>query len=260
VLKFIIGLISLAVLVLALVFGLIWFVDSQGVERVAKSLSAEVGYPVTYDDYEMKTTNGYLDIEGLKVSNPPEQFEVADLALVKQLRVDLDWKDTSGERMVFDEVVLDIENLSVITNDEGVNNVKQLADRVQQAMESGSRGEPAPEEPAPSEEGRQLDYLIRDLKLRIGSVRFKDDSGQIPFIGQQDQIKEVNYTRELQDVTDLESVYHQVLDELSRRGLQEAMPYLKGSFDDLLQDQGVEDETRGQIEEGLRNLFEKRAE
>ncbi|MDP0500324.1 MAG: hypothetical protein Q7P63_09515 [Verrucomicrobiota bacterium JB022] len=261
--KFLIGLVSLIVVLLALAFGLIWFVEAKGVDQFAKALSKETGYPITVEDSELKLTDLFVRLDGTTIGNPPELFDIPEMIVIKQFLVDVNEEDSeisvSGiNRVVVEQVVLDIEQISVLTNKDGVNNFKELSDRIDEAMASGQTA-PQPEE-QPSEAGEPLDYLIRDLKLRIGSVRFKDDSGRIPYVGQQDQVKEVNYTLELKDVTDLESVYRQVLNELSRRGLQEAMPYLRNSMNDLLDDAGVEEGVRGQLEQGLQNLFEKRAE
>lgn len=261
-LKIIAGLVALLVLIAALVFGSIWYIENQAPQVIVREMTERTGYPTQLESAKLNLIDSYLRIDGLTINNPEGQYVIPAMVNLKTFEVDFDAEDSSREKLVFDRVALDIAELAIVTNDKGENNFQNYYKAIQPEPAEGETTPTEPTEPTPDEPASttKQDYLIRDFELHLGTVRYRNDASNIPLIGKKDESKDLDYTLKLKDVTDLNSVYAQVVAELKKRGLREVLPYVEGPVQDLLQGTPLEGQNLQEVEGTLRNLFEKRAE
>jgi len=118
-----------------------------------------------------------VGIKGLKLYNPP-QFEDALMVDLPEIYVDYDLKSFFDKKVHLEEVRLDMKELVVVKNKEGVLNIESLK-AVQGAQQP--QQQPGQKATPPAEKKEKMPEMKLDLlKLKIGRVLYKDYSKGTP--------------------------------------------------------------------------------
>jgi hypothetical protein len=140
---------------------------------VAWRLEAKTGFPTRIERLVANPFTGTLRVEGLVMENPAG-FEPRTFLAVNTLALDVRLTALLRKELIFDDVVLDLARVSVVTRTDGANNLGLL-------VEGWGGGGPATR-PAPRDRGDKADrtWLVRRLELRLGTIEIVNHAAQPP--------------------------------------------------------------------------------
>lgn len=134
------------------------------------SLSSAAHVPVRIGGTDARLLSGFISLSGISIDNP-RGFPERRMVVIPRLTIDLEPASLLKNRAHFEEVRLDLAELTVIKNRKGELNVNALKpspaekEKAKKAQEPDKKGSPKPT--------LQIDKLV----LSIGRVTYKDYSG-----------------------------------------------------------------------------------
>ena len=179
-------------LVLGLLLGLgsvLWAVLLPGL--VAATIRSRTGFAVQIDQLSVNLFTAKVRLGGLVLKNP-DGWPEAGFVDLRQFKADVELIPLLGDKLVADEVVVDLPQLTLVRNKDGVLNAM--------AFKNGLDGKPEAGSP-PAETGTKKapQFLIRHLALKFDKLVYADYSGRSPVVK--------NYNLNLsRDLTDVDSV------------------------------------------------------
>ncbi len=149
---------------------------------------------------------GTVNVLNLVLTNP-EGFEEKDFVKLKEFDLKVKPLSLMGERIEVPRLLLDVEQVTIVTNRNGENNAKIFHERM--------RGEDKVEETS-EEESEPIDFIVNSLKIRVHKVVTVDYSKR-----KEPVIREynVNIDREFTDVSDPKVIVTPVLTDIAAVGL-----------------------------------------
>ncbi len=132
------------------------------------------GFKLEMKQFSLGLFSTDLRIKGLKVYNP-EGFEEPLMVDLPELTVDYNLKDIIGGKMYFKKIVLDLEQVNLVKNSEGVSSLDRFTQK-KEGEEEQPKEEPKKEEP---KEAKPLDLKIDHLVLKVGVISFIDYSKSV---------------------------------------------------------------------------------
>jgi hypothetical protein len=140
---------------------------------VSWRLEAKTGFPTRIERLVANPFAGSLRVEGLVMENPAG-FEPRTFLAVNTLALNVRLTALLRKELIFDEVVLDLARVSVVTRADGANNLGLL-------VEGWSGGDPATR-PAPRDRPDKAErpWLVRRLELRLGTVEIVNAAARPP--------------------------------------------------------------------------------
>src|SRR5471032_784338 len=82
-------------------------------EFVMRQIRARTGFDATVASLSCNPLTGRLTIRGLVLTNPPG-YSTGDFVQLREFRADGDWWSLFSERIVLDELVLDVRRLALV--------------------------------------------------------------------------------------------------------------------------------------------------
>jgi len=160
----------LSVLVVVLLVGVM--LKDQIIKNVVKVGVAKVtGAPVAIDNFSLGVLNQSVRIEGLRIYHP-KGFPQGILLDIPVVQVDYDIAALLTGKIHLKKIELNINEVGVVRNKEGVLNVDALT-AVQEAKKEKPKEAPQKEtakEPAKKAPAKAMDLQIDELKLSVGKV------------------------------------------------------------------------------------------
>jgi hypothetical protein len=132
-----------------------------------------------------------LALGGLVITNPPT-FPRRDFVDIREFRIDTQLFSLFGRRPVVDEAVVDVAEVAVVKNQEGLVNAALFQERL-----VGS----SPSRPAATEKPPR-DFLIRRLQVRFDRLVTADYSRRKPEV----QEFHLNFNRSYENVTSMKQL------------------------------------------------------
>jgi hypothetical protein len=183
------GLLAKLLLILAVVFvlgAIAWVVLLPSL--VVSVIRSKTGFAARVESLSVNPFTAKVAVRGFVLENPPGWSERGFVDL-REFRADAELLPLLRGKLVADEITVDIGQLTVVKNREGVINAKAFGDGFNPPAQPGAT--PAPQEPAP-----QTEFLIRRLHLKFGQLTYIDLSGRRPV--KRDYA--LNLSREMRDV------------------------------------------------------------
>ncbi len=206
-------------------------------------LEKQTGYRADLGEVNLDILEGSLEIEGAKIDNPISYPET-DFLDINRIKMDLRPMSLLGERCIFQEVVIDVEQLAFVTGPASENNIAGLIKALELATAEDEEDEGVTEEPLP--------FLIERLSIKLDSIKVANYSGQSPSVKNHDADIDI----ELRDVTDVKEIIQPLVAELSRQGL---VFVLKGVVESLNREEsykGLLQWTAEAIEDSVKSILE----
>jgi hypothetical protein len=149
---------------------------------------------------------GTINVLDLELTNP-EEFEKKDFIKLKEFDLKVKPLSLMGERIEVPRLIIDVDQITIVTNRRGESNIKVFHKRMQG---EGSEADTSEEESEP------IDFIVNSLKLRIRKIVTADYSkGTEPVIREYD----VNIDREFTDVSDPKVIVTPLLADIAAAGL-----------------------------------------
>jgi len=190
----------------------IWGSDRIAVKVAQYVVEEKTDFTITFEKSYISVFSGEARFNGIQITNPPSYPESGFLT-VKEIAASVAPMSLFGDELYAREIIVDVENVTWVRTASDTNNISEFADGFK-----GEEKEEAAEKPAaPKKEKKEAKYLIKSLKIRLGTVRVADYSkgGSTP------DIKEinVNYSREFQDVRSERDVRDALLADFTKIGV-----------------------------------------
>ena len=147
---------------------------------LTRFVRGRTGFPMEIQTLYVNPFTGRLALRGMALKNPPA-FPNPAFAEVREVSVD--WRVSSlfGQRLVIDDVVVDVAGITLVKDPHGAINAWLFQERL--------AGAPAIRPPAGSPAGapaeaksRPQEFLIKRLQLRCDRLVIADYSGRQPVV------------------------------------------------------------------------------
>lgn len=211
--------------VLGIILAAAWTVLLPGI--VVSTVQARTGFWVKVDQLTVNPFTGVVNIEAAVVENPAG-WPTSEFITLRRLKVDAELLPLLRRRLVADELIVDVEKLSLVRNKDGKLNSAVFRSGLAQAK----TGSTAPPKPA----GQQGGFLIRHLVVKFDRLIVADYSGKKPAIQEYD----LKLVRDMRDVDSVAKIISPFLGSVlgAPGGLFEAGPGPVGEALNSLQQTG----------------------
>ena len=220
---------SLFVMASLFLIGVVWATLIYLPTLLEDKIEDHTGFKAEFEDLDVNVFRGTVGLTGAVIENP-ETFPVPTFIRIRQIKVDIKPMSLIREKVILEELIIDVEEFGYITTAEKENNAIRFINALR-----GSVGDLGEEEEAVEE--RQ--FLIEHFELRLKRVEYADFSRRNPRVRR----FEPEIMIELEEVTDLKEIVGPLSRELSQIGLA----ILVNSFMKSL----VEIETYRDLAEGI---------
>ncbi|MBP6865911.1 MAG: hypothetical protein KBC32_11680 [Candidatus Didemnitutus sp.] len=176
----------LVLALLAVVAAIVWVLLLPRI--VATTIRSKTGFAVKIDRLSVNPFTAKVQLGGFVMQNPEGWPEATPFVELREFRADADLFPLLGGKLMADEVVVDVAQVTLVKNKDGVLNAI--------AFKDGLTG-PASQEPAPKEKsGAKTEFLIKRMVVKFDKLTYADHSGRKP------SVKEYNLgiNRELTNV------------------------------------------------------------
>ncbi len=214
----------LVIAVLGVILAAAWTVLLPGI--TVSTIQARTGFVVKVDQLKVNPFTGQVNIEAAVLENPIG-WPTHEFITVRRLKVDAELLPLLSHRFVANEVIVDVEKLSLVRNHEGLLNSEAFRKGLAQAKADSSEPQPA---------GPKTEFLIHRLILKFDRLVMADYSGKKPVIKEYD-LNISRDMREVDSVTKLVSPFVGVVLSTSG-GLLDASPGALGETINALQQTG----------------------
>ena len=204
-----------------------------------KVVEGDTGFGLEIGKLKINPFTGVVELQQVILANP-EDFPDSDFFYINQMKINVDVSSVFEERKVIEELVLDIRELGLFTNEAGKSNATILF----QALMPSEESRPSPD---PGKEPFQ--FIIERLVIRLHTVKLSYYSrGKL-----RTRKIEPNLDLELNDITDLKQVIKPLRQELNRKGIPIVAQTLLNSITGL---QGYSKNAGGWLQNSVESLGE----
>ncbi len=162
--------------ILAVIIGiiLIFMIGKNIIIKAAVEggVKAATGLQLTMDKINVDFFKTPVEIQNLKLYNP-KGFPEKTMCEIPEIYMDINVGELFQGKVHINEMRLDLKELMVIKNSEGVTNVDSLKPV---EKEKEQKEKPAPEKKEEAKKGEPVKFQIDLLKLKVGRVVYKDYS------------------------------------------------------------------------------------
>ncbi|MDR2603341.1 MAG: AsmA family protein [Puniceicoccales bacterium] len=206
--EFILKLVIIAVISICLIFSVGNFWIPTALESILTNVS---GFKTFVGKSNGSIFRGRFDLKDLKMQNPDSLFHSKDFISINNIVADVDmsslWKDT----IVVEEIVLDIDDLTMVTNGEGENNYTVLIKNFEQEERTAKKES---SKMADTREHRlKKSVSIKSLTLSISTVHVIDERKN------SSREYKIDYHKEFHNVTDFAKIEKQLIGDLGKFGI-----------------------------------------
>jgi len=216
--------------------------DYFAVNIAGHVLQQKSGFVMTVEKQDVGVLSGSADVQGLQITNP-ERFAAKDFIRFNELKAKVEVGALLKKNIVVDEIVVDLDNLSIVQNKDGEYNFEAL----QKSLLGGSAAPAAGEKKSA---GPSIPpFTIKKLTLKIHTAKyynFKTGDGK-------PKNYDLNYERTFTDVNEksLTTVEVAIGEDLAGGGFP--------VFLDVLKDKLLDPDTYINAVKGIGNLAGKAA-
>ncbi|MDD3180220.1 MAG: hypothetical protein PHQ04_07685 [Opitutaceae bacterium] len=162
------GLLSLlALMPLLLVLAWVFLLPAM----VASAIRSRTGFGIMIDRLSANPLTARVELHGLILRNP-DGYPVEDFVEVRQFKAGVELYSLLGDRLVADEVMLDVPKLTLVRNEQNQLNALEFRDGLLGKEEPAGRQDTGPEKK----------FLIRHLMLKFDKLVYADHSGKTPSV------------------------------------------------------------------------------
>ena len=166
--KLFVGLVALF-----LVGAVVWIAFLPGI--VASTIHSKTGFAVQIDSLSVNPFTAKVNLKGFVLKNPDGWPEAAPFVQLREFRADADLFPLLGGRLQADEVVVDVAQVPLVKNKDGVLNAV--------AFKEGLTGKEQPAaEPTKPASGEKPKFFIKHLRLKFDKLVYADHSGRSPAV------------------------------------------------------------------------------
>jgi hypothetical protein len=144
------------------------FIARKSVEMGVEKLT---GFPLDIGAVKLGVFQGQLEVDNLKLMNPPE-FQEKNFVDLPLFKVDYDTLSMLKGTPHVKELVVNVKEVVIVKNQKGVTNVNLIQEKLAPSAKSGGEEKPAGE--------KKKTYRVDLVRVHIGTVIQKDYSKAKP--------------------------------------------------------------------------------
>lgn len=164
-------LITLVALIILLFFGAIVSVDLFLPSILSSQVSKRTNYNLSIDSSSISLVRGRVLIEGITLENPTPDFPLKEFITVKEIKVVLRPKSLFSDRIVIEELVIDIDNITFVKDTFGDDNFNTFVSRLEASFGSTSSEKSKSKEALKSDtQTKQKKFLVKNFKLKFNTL------------------------------------------------------------------------------------------
>lgn len=182
---------SVAVVVLLICGGMLWFLASGSLNDFVKAQIESVGTKTTEQkvsvaQVDIKLTSGAGFIKGLTLANP-EKYKADNLFSLNEIGLDINLESLTSEPIVIDEILIKNPQFFVEVNSDGSANIKDILDAINKNTPKSTGQQDSPETQNSTKEPK-----IKLTKLTIAGVSLSLDLSQLGNKAHQLSLPDIN--------------------------------------------------------------------
>ena len=178
------GLLTKLLLFLAVIFvvaAIVWTTLLPGIAVAV--IRSRTGFAVQLRDLSVNPFTAQMELHGLVLENP-EGWPAREFVNLRQFKVDAHLFSLFSSRFVADEIVVDVAQVSLVKNQQGLLNASAFKDDL------------LGREKAEAKDGPKQEFYIKHLVLKFDKLVSADYSGKKPSVKEYN----LNISRDLADV------------------------------------------------------------
>ena len=148
---------------------------------VRRTIESRTGFGVEITRLSVNPFTARIAIDGLVISNPPAEFAEPKFVKLRSIRADAELFSLFSDRLVVEEAVVDIEQITLVKNAHYDGNGVVFGKRLlgESSPAPAPTGKPVAELPS-AKPAVKKEFLIRSLQLRLDKIILVDASGSKP--------------------------------------------------------------------------------
>ena len=216
-LKAVLNLFVLVVLLMACVVGLaVWSAPKMGPKVIDTWIESNTPFSATVGAFDLKLFAGSAEIKELKLFNPP-YYQNKNFLDIKEISLKLNLRSLYADEIIIDYLLVDIDKVTWVQGKDGSVNLVEFGNSFKSKegvpgdiVTSGDSGEEGQ-----VTSNKRKKFVIKKLVVRLGKL----DVVGFPDGGDSVQSFSVNYSREFNDVRDLDAIGKAVSADLTSYGI-----------------------------------------
>jgi hypothetical protein len=156
---------------------LAWKLDDWLHTATQNYITKKTNYGVTLQSLHTDLKHGIVEIHGLNLTNPDEFLESRFIRF-NEIKLHINLFSLLSNTVIFDEIVLDIDELVGVRNAQGKTNIQAFSNALKKSYQGNNQSVSATKKKANSSK----DFLIHRLFFRLGELTvadFKEDKEAI---------------------------------------------------------------------------------
>lgn len=196
----------------------LWFPST-----VNKLVHKYSGFSSKIEKSACRPLKGRVDLTNFEIENQTPGFSDKRFLNINRFVADVDISSLiSGNEAIADETIIDINNIAVIKSAGNEYNFQVFANNIKNNISSSDKKESKDRDKSDSSKSKK--FLIRKLKIVLGSVDYVDESSNSK------KTYSINYEHEFTNVNDVDIIKKQLISDLKKYGLEFVIDYILSSM------------------------------
>lgn len=165
-------LVTIIALIILLCFGAIVSVDLFLPSIISSQIKQRTNYNLEIGSSSISLVRGRILIENLVLENPTPDFPLKEFIAINEIKLVLEPKSLIKDRIVMEELVIDIDNITFVKDTFGDDNFNTFVSRLEASFASASSEEKpkSKKEPKDDSETEKKKFLIKNFKLKFNTL------------------------------------------------------------------------------------------
>ncbi len=198
------------------------------------------GFNTTIQSSKGSLFKGNVDFQNVTIKNPSDKFSETSFISFNDLGVDVKLTSIFSNTILLENILIDIDNVTIVKNKEGVYNYSVFVDNISSIGKSDTTGNSKNTNKASDKETSKSakNLVIGKFTFAINSIKIIDESDN--------SVKEFNvkYKREFSNVSDISSIIKPLVTDLGMYGLT---AFIQATFQSIGELPGINQATQGII-------------
>lgn len=222
-LKILLKIFLFILVILLITLGTVNFWLPSTVNKLIRKYS---GFSSKIEKSACRPLKGKVDLTNFEIENQTPGFSDKRFLSINKFVADVDVSSLiKGNEAIAEEIIIDINNIAVIKSAGNEYNFQVFANNIKNNTTSSDKKESKDRDKSDSSKSKK--FLIKKLKLALGSVDYVDESSNSK------KTYSINYEHEFTNVNDVDIIKKQLISDLKKYGLEFVIDYILSSIPNI---------------------------
>lgn len=219
-LKILLKIFLFILVILLITLGTVNFWLPSTVNKLIRKYS---GFSSKIEKSACRPLKGRVDLTNFEIENQTPGFSDKRFLSINKFVADVDVSSLiKGNEAIAEEIIIDINNIAVVKSAGNEYNFQVFANNIKNNTTSSDKKESKDRDKSDSSKSKK--FLIKKLKLALGSVDYVDESSNSK------KTYSINYEHEFTNVNDVDIIKKQLISDLKKYGLEFVIDYILSSM------------------------------